>query len=551
MRAIRHRNPISKTKQIQQRLKNDIDQIAPDIFPNILEKVRDEKEESSMEWYERYRSRKNAVRRTKRRALTAIAACLFMTVMGIWQYDVNFSVAATVMLDVNPSIQMDVSKSGRILSIQSNNEDGESIVSIIKKEKTLNKALMMAIEELEQEHYFDQEESAMLISYLPKKNMNKINEIMESTVEEYQKTHENSPKAIIMKVTVDSQVENLSKKESVSVGKSAFCIKTAAKVPKTAEELSTQNITEIAKTYYDENYPSQDEDIRLKQREKESQSAQQESENDVTKDSQTSENKTQTDETQDAQGTQDEESSTTKQIEEKETQKGQKETEQSTSEDTSKQVSKKENETNTKASETTKAESSSESESKSSALQPDATIKETTSQTSQTALKIKKVVCKKNHKLVIKFNKKTVWDAKITLIVYDKDMNPLEYKLLSQTEKVWTIQVKGMVEGENYQLVIEGIKGQNAKTYKTLKKKFLFQTAVNEEKSDSVVDTETTTIVESGKEKGKEVVTKNPNRTSSQYVDRNELPNSQDISEEKDENGMDMEETTTGQDNIE
>ena len=139
MNLMKKWNHISKTKQIQRKLQSEIDQMAPDIFSNILECVKEEKKETPIEWYEKYTNRRRAARKSKRKIWAAAAACLLLGLVAAWQYDMNYSAACTVMLDVNPSIQMEVSKSGRILSMQSNNSDGESIINTIKKEKSLNK----------------------------------------------------------------------------------------------------------------------------------------------------------------------------------------------------------------------------------------------------------------------------------------------------------------------------------------------------------------------------------------------------------------------------
>lgn len=538
MKWMKKWNDISKTKQVQRQLQSEIDQIAPDIFSNILECVKEEKKETPIEWYEKYNIRRKAARRTKRRAWVVAAACLFLCIVAAWQYDVNYSTACTVMLDVNPSIQMEVSKSGRILSMKSNNEDGEPIVDTIKKEKSLNKALMKAMEELERENYFEQEESAMLLSYVPKKNVKRVNEIMEETVEEYQKSHEKSPKAIIMKVIVNSQVENLSQKESVSVGKSAFCIKTAAKVPKTAEELSNQNISEIAKTYYDENYPSQDEDIRLKQREKEEERTTQEGEKEKEeKNSETKKEKAETKTTK-----------TTKTTKEQVSQEGSKNTSKATTKEstektnsnsTDKAAASKENDT-TVTGITTKEEINHVEGS-------GIDIKDSTDQSSsQTALKIKKVVGRKNQQLIIKFNQKTVWDGKTNMVILDKDKNPVDFTIISQTEEKWVVQVKSIAEGEKYQIAIEGIKAQGAKAYKTIKKKFVHTVKENNTSenvsSASVSQPDDTTNIQKESDKG--VTTKKPNKTSSHDTEKNEHQKETEEGEET-ESVWNPEETTT------
>lgn len=537
MNLMKKWNHISKTKQIQRKLQSEIDQMAPDIFSNILECVKEEKKETPIEWYEKYTNRRRAARKSKRKIWAAAAACLMLGLVAAWQYDMNYSAACTVMLDVNPSIQMEVSKSGRILSMQSNNSDGESIINTIKKEKSLNKALMKAMEELEKEKYFEQEESAMLLSYVPKKDVRRVNEIMESTVEEYQKSHEKCPKAIILKVIVNSQVEKLSQKESVSVGKSAFCIKTAAKVPKTAEELSTQNISDIAKTYYDENYPSQDEDVRLKQREK------QEKETSLKEKETESKAFDKKDNTQ-KQEEKTKQAKTTKETDKKNVESTTKETTEAKTKDNSEKTGEsKENDTTVKAGITT-VDGVNQLEGST------AETKESTSQSTShgAALKIKKVIARKNQQLVIKFNKKVVWDAKVNMTILDQDKNAVHFTIVSQTEDKWIVQVLNLVEGEKYQVVIEGIKSQGAKSFKTLKKKFVHKVKENTTTSESTTSaqgsTSTGSTSDTQKDFDKGVTTKKPMKTSSHTVEKNE--HQKETKEEENNGSMwNPQETTT------
>lgn len=65
------------------------------------------------------------------RSIISIAAALIIVLSGIIGfriYKVNYDVASTVSLDVNPSIEIQVNEKNRVLDVVPMNEDGKTII---------------------------------------------------------------------------------------------------------------------------------------------------------------------------------------------------------------------------------------------------------------------------------------------------------------------------------------------------------------------------------------------------------------------------------------
>lgn len=96
----------------------------PDISDAILSDCEQEKGQVIM--IEGTRKRGNFVK-----YIMAAAACLILVVgagLGFSAYHVNHAVAATVSLEVNPSIQIQVNEKERVLNVQALNKDGEIVI---------------------------------------------------------------------------------------------------------------------------------------------------------------------------------------------------------------------------------------------------------------------------------------------------------------------------------------------------------------------------------------------------------------------------------------
>ena len=109
-------------KNVETKIKQAFEHAAPNVLESVLSDCGEQKgtviimKEKKNNW-------------TKR--LTAVAAALALVVglgAGTGLYRINRAVAATVSLDVNPSVELTVNRKDRVLGVNANNEDGKTIL---------------------------------------------------------------------------------------------------------------------------------------------------------------------------------------------------------------------------------------------------------------------------------------------------------------------------------------------------------------------------------------------------------------------------------------
>ncbi len=113
-----------KDTEINDKIKTAFSHAAPDILNSVLSDCS-QKKGTVIYMTENQKSK----RRIK--AIIGIAACLVLLLggfIGYRVYDINYAVASTVSLDVNPSIEIKVNQKERILDVTPLNEDGKKVI---------------------------------------------------------------------------------------------------------------------------------------------------------------------------------------------------------------------------------------------------------------------------------------------------------------------------------------------------------------------------------------------------------------------------------------
>ena len=95
----------------------------------------------------------------------AAAAALVLIVTGTYLYGANHSVASTVALDVNPSIELGVNKKEQVVLVTPKNEDGVKVIGDMKlKGSDLKVAVNAIIGSMLREGYISELANSILIS---------------------------------------------------------------------------------------------------------------------------------------------------------------------------------------------------------------------------------------------------------------------------------------------------------------------------------------------------------------------------------------------------
>lgn len=152
--------------EIKAKMKQAIDNAAPDDFERVLSECGEEREGVTV--------LNSATTKKKNRMWPKmlIAACLALAIIGgaggiIWNR--NYSVASIVSIDVNPSIELRINSNEKVLSCRGMNDDAERILEDMNdgldlEGVKLDVAVNALIGALLREGYFDSISSAVLVS---------------------------------------------------------------------------------------------------------------------------------------------------------------------------------------------------------------------------------------------------------------------------------------------------------------------------------------------------------------------------------------------------
>lgn len=208
-----------REQELEQRLRTAMDHAAPDALDRILASCQAQK--GTVIPIEQARKPR------KRWASLAVAAALAVVccVFGLTSWRSANAVASVVSLDVNPSIQLQVSKNEKVLSAQALNEDAQVILEGMDLKGTQLKVAVNAIVgSLLQNGYLDRLSSAILISVEDDDALRAARLESDLTSEVGTALENASAGAAILSqiLSVDSGLETQAQNSNISVGKAAM-----------------------------------------------------------------------------------------------------------------------------------------------------------------------------------------------------------------------------------------------------------------------------------------------------------------------------------------
>lgn len=167
---------------------------------------------------------------TKRRWTSLIAACLAVMLLGggLFYQQVN-AVASVVSLDVNPSIELKVNRSEKVLVCTPLNEDAKTILADMGsgadlKGAKLDVAVNAIVGSLVRNGYLDSISSAIMISVEDKDTARaeKLQRELTSTVDGVLQTSESRASVLTQTLTQDAAREQQARENNISTGKAAL-----------------------------------------------------------------------------------------------------------------------------------------------------------------------------------------------------------------------------------------------------------------------------------------------------------------------------------------
>lgn len=209
-------------EQMERRLASAVEKTAPDDVNGVLSRCEE---------------RKGTVipmttkKTTKRRWTSLIAACLAVMLLGgggLFYQRAN-AVASVVSLDVNPSIELKVNRSEKVLACTPLNEDAKAILADMGngadlKGAKLDVAVNAIVGSLVRNGYLNSISSAIMISVEDKDTARaeKLQRELTSTVDGVLQTSESRASVLTQTLTQDAGLTQQARENSISTGKAAL-----------------------------------------------------------------------------------------------------------------------------------------------------------------------------------------------------------------------------------------------------------------------------------------------------------------------------------------
>lgn len=208
-------------EKMEQRLAAALEKTAPDDVSGVLSRCEERKGTViNME----------TKKTTKRRWTSIIAACLAVMLLGggLFYQQAN-AVASVVSLDVNPSIELKVNRSEKVLVCTPLNEDAKAILADMSngadlKGAKLDVAVNAIVGSLVRNGYLDSISSAIMISVEDKDaaRAEKLQRELTSAVDGVLQTSEAKAAVLTQTLTQDAAREQQARENNISTGKAAL-----------------------------------------------------------------------------------------------------------------------------------------------------------------------------------------------------------------------------------------------------------------------------------------------------------------------------------------
>ncbi len=209
-------------EKMEQRLASAVEKTAPNDVNGVLSRC-DERKGTVIPM--------TTKKTTKKRWTTLAAACLAVMLLGGGGvfYQQAHAVASVVSLDVNPSIELKVSRSEKVLVCTPLNEDAKAILADMGdgadlKGAKLDVAVNAIVGSLVRNGYLDSISSAIMISVEDKDTARaeKLQRELTSAVDGVLQTSEAKAAVLTQTLTQDAAREQQARENSISTGKAAL-----------------------------------------------------------------------------------------------------------------------------------------------------------------------------------------------------------------------------------------------------------------------------------------------------------------------------------------
>lgn len=240
-------------KDIRQKLNQELEQMAPDMLNKILqtpiEPVKNERELFGRN-KPLFKEKRDIRQYFIAPAIVAIAACIVIAVMILRPVTTpkNTNLAFQIIVDVNPSISIDVDKDGIVQKVSAGNKDAKKIVKQVReklnKDTGYTEAVELVVKKLNKNGYLDKKKNAMLLSVVSndREQVKEEARNVKSVTKQIIENKNIKCKTLYQNCDITDEVKKVSQKNDVSFGKAILCMKLAEKEKISVKKMCSQNI---------------------------------------------------------------------------------------------------------------------------------------------------------------------------------------------------------------------------------------------------------------------------------------------------------------------
>lgn len=241
---------------IESRIHRGINQMAPDVFQKVLADNSPRLETEVWMTKEKSEGNRNFWMRAARTAALVAACCVL--ILGLGVYQMILKVDSVVEIDVNPSLELEINRSDRVVRLNALNADGVKILDDVGddlKHAKLEEAVSTLVDAMVSDGYLDQESSSVLISVSQgdKERSTELQLMVADNVKETLKEEQIKGVVYHQSYETSDSISELAMKYGISPGKACFIQKLILKRPDfTVEELAGLSISEITRLLEEE-----------------------------------------------------------------------------------------------------------------------------------------------------------------------------------------------------------------------------------------------------------------------------------------------------------
>lgn len=232
-------------RETEEKIRRAYDRATPDVWDSVLADCKGQKGRALV-------VEATVRRKTGAMRLVGLAACLCLVVCAVVAfqgYRAAHAVYATVSLDVNPSIEIQVDREGHVLGVSPLNEDGEVVVGGMDfSGSDLDVAVTVLVGSMLQNGYLNELANSVLISVDSDDPVRgaALQDQLTAEVDNLLQTDAFSGAVLSQTVARNDELQRLSEKHGITIGKAQLVQTVLSENPiRTFDDLASLSVNEL------------------------------------------------------------------------------------------------------------------------------------------------------------------------------------------------------------------------------------------------------------------------------------------------------------------